>query len=103
MGKLRAVLTGVLIIFCVCLVSTFAVDYMTNDMSLVKALLISVIASMLMLPFFLSTGTEDGCIVVDEADDRSLRFTIECNEDPEEWVDKDYITLSVKRKETEED
>lgn len=103
MWKLRAVLTGVLIIFCVCLVSTFAVDYMTNDMSLVKALLISVIASMLTLPIFLSTGTEDGCIVVDEADDHSLRFTIECNEDPEEWVDKDYITLSVKRKETEED
>lgn len=103
MGKLRAVLMGVLIIFCVCMVSTFAVDYMTNDLSLVRALLISIIASFLTLPIFLSTGTEDGCIVVDEADDHSLRFTIECNEDPEEWVDKDYITLSVKRKEAEED
>lgn len=103
MGKLRAVLMGVLIIFCVCMVSTFAVDYMANDLSLVRALLISIIASFLTLPIFLSTGTEDGCIMVDEADDHSLRFTIECNEDPEEWIDKDYITLSVKRKETEED
>lgn len=103
MGKLRAVLMGVLIIFCICMASTFAVDYMANDMSLVKALLISIIASFLTIPIFLSIGTEDGCIVVDEADDHSLRFTIECNEDPEEWVDKDYITLSVKRKEAEED
>lgn len=103
MGKLRAVLMGVLIIFCVCMVSTFAVDYMMDDLSLIRALLISIIASFLTLPIFISTASEDGSIVVDEAEDHSLRFTIECNEDPEEWVDKDYITLSVKRKETEED
>lgn len=103
MGKLRAVLTSALVIFGICMISTIAVDYMLNDVSIAKSLLISVIVMCMTIPIFFSEYSEDGCIVVDEAEDGSLRFTIECNEDPEEWVDKDYITLSVKRKETEED
>ena len=103
MGKLRAALTGVLVIFIISMISTIAIDYMLNDVSIAKSLIVSVIIMCMTFPIFFSEYSEDGCIVVDEADDGSLRFTIECNEDPEEWIDKERIMLSVKRKEAEED
>lgn len=102
MGKLRAALTGTLVIFGVSMISTLAVDYMLNDISFVKSLLISVIAMCITFPMFFNEYSEDGSIVVDEAEDGSLRFTIECNEDPEEWIDKERIMLSVKRKDNED-
>lgn len=100
--NVRAALAKSLVIFCISMISVLVVGYIFNDASYVQALLISVMVVCMTIPIFLSMYKEDGNIIVDEAEDGSLRFTIECNEDPEEWVYEERIMLTVKRKEHED-